>query len=110
MSAQKHTQGPWKSNYPRITSQGSMALTVAVVLSREDNKARIDSAAKTKDEAMANAQLIASAPDLLTQLQSIRVELEAQALGYTAIEIWPHVRAEMIRRILLTIAKVEGVK
>lgn len=59
---------------------------------------------------LANAQLIAAAPDLLTQLQSIRVELEAQALGYTAIEIWPHVRAEMIRRILLTIAKAEGVK
>ena len=53
-------------------------------------------------------RLISAAPDLLAQLQSIRVELEAQALGYTAMEIWPHVRAEMIRRILLTIAKAEG--
>jgi len=109
-NTQKHTQGPWESNYPLITAQGGMALTVAVALSREDNEARADSAAKSKDEAMANTQLIASAPDLLTQLQSIRVELEAQALGYTAMEIWPHVRAEMIRRILLTIAKAEGVK
>jgi len=68
MSTQKHTEGPWKSNYPLITAQGDMALTVAVVLSREDNKARIDSAAKTKDEAMANARLIAAAPDLLSAL------------------------------------------
>lgn len=52
-----------------------MALTVAVVLSREDNKARIDSAAKTKDEAIANARLIAAAPDLLTALQESLVEL-----------------------------------
>ena len=42
-----------------------MALTVAVVLSREDNNARADSAAKTKGEAEANARLIAAAPDLL---------------------------------------------
>ena len=110
MSTQKHTQGPWKTNYPLITAQGDMASRVAVVLSREDNEARTDSAAKTKAEAMSNAQLIAAAPDLLTQLQSIRVALEAQALGYTAMEIWPHVRAEMIRRILLTIAKAEGVQ
>lgn len=108
MNTQKHTQGPWKSNYPQITAQGDMALTVAVVLCREDNNARADSAAKTKGEAEANACLIAAAPDLLAQLQSIRVELEAQALGYTATEIWPHVRAEMIRRILLTISKAEA--
>lgn len=54
--------------------------------------------------------ILNAAPDLLAQLQSIRVELEAQALGYTSMEIWPHVRAEMIRRILLTISKSEGGK
>jgi hypothetical protein len=75
MNTQKHTQGPWKSNFPLITAQGSMALTVAVVLSREDSNARTDSAAKTKTEAMANAQLIAAAPDLLAALQETLVEL-----------------------------------
>ena len=70
----------------------------------------IDTKSVATNDAMrlANARLIAAAPDLMAQLQSIRVELEAQALGYTAMEIWPHVRAEMIRRILLTISKAEG--
>lgn len=69
MSTQKHTQGPWRSNYPQITTQEGMALTVAVVLSREDNNPRADSAAKTKTEAEANAHLIAAAPDLLAALK-----------------------------------------
>lgn len=48
-----------------------MALKVAVVLCREDNNARADSAAKTKGEAEANARLIAAAPDLLAALKAM---------------------------------------
>jgi hypothetical protein len=70
-NTQKHTQGPWRSNYPQITAQGDMALTVAVVLYREDNNARADSAAKTKGEAEANARLIAAAPELLAALKAM---------------------------------------
>ena len=96
----EHTQGPW-----RIDSQTRFGdYTIAA---GQNVKACVF-IAKTQSEA--NAHLIAAAPDLLAQLQSIRVELEAQALGYTAMEIWPHVRAEMIRRILLTISKAEGSK
>lgn len=99
MSTQKHTQGPWKSNYPLITSQGGMALTVAVVLSREDNEARIDSAAKTKNEAMANARLIAAAPDLLWMLKRLTAEGEYGQL--------PLLTLQQSREV---IAKAEGVK
>jgi hypothetical protein len=108
MSTQKHTQGPWKSNYPAITSQGDMALTVAVVLSREDNKARIDSAAKNKDEAMANAALIAAAPDLLTALQESLIELGEY------MKICPYDKAldlaGVITGVRCALAKVEGIK
>ncbi len=57
---------------------------------------------------LANANLIAASPDLLAELHAIKVQLEAQALGYTALEIWPHVRAELIRRVSMTISKAEG--
>jgi hypothetical protein len=98
-NTQKHTQGPWKSNYPLITAQGNMALTVAVVLSREDNEARADSAAKTKTEAMANAQLIAAAPDLL--------QVTKDFLLLAALHDWEGAAIDFAKA---TLSKAEGVK
>jgi hypothetical protein len=104
MSTQKHTQGPWKTNYPLITAQGGMALTVAVVLSREDNEARTDSAAKTKGEAMANAQLIALAPDLLEALyDALPCVEESEEFDK------PH-SPKLSLKIRALLAKAEGVK
>lgn len=104
-NTQKHTQGPWNVAYYGYTERpvikhGSQSIADVKGCELDD----------TTTHSLANARLIAAAPDLLAQLQSIRVELESQALGYTAMEIWPHVRAEMIRRILLTISKAEVIK
>ena len=99
MNTQKHTQGPWKSNFPLITAQGSMALTVAVVLSREDSNARTDSAAKTKAEAIANAQLIAAAPELL--------QVARDFLLLAALHDWEGAAIDFAKA---TVAKAEGVK
>ena len=106
-NTQKHTQGPWKLNYPLITAQGDMALTVAVVLCREDNNARADSAAKTKGEAEANARLIATAPDLLTALNEVLGDLcDFQ-------EAYPDLSDQFdgtFAKINAVLAKAEGVK
>jgi hypothetical protein len=98
-NTQKHTQGPWKTNYPLITAQGDMASRVAVVLSREDNQARTDSAAKTKAEAMANAQLIAAAPDLL--------QVTKDFLLLADLHDWEGAAIDFAKA---TLAKAEGVK
>lgn len=82
-----------------------MALTVAVVLSREDNKARADSAAKTKDEAMANAQLIAAAPDLL----AVAKALAEFADGNNRLNLTGKL-AESVGLARAAIAKAEGVQ
>lgn len=76
-----------------------MALTVAVVLSREDNEARADSAAKTKTEAMANAQLIAAAPDLL--------QVTKDFLLLAALHDWEGAAIDFAKA---TLSKAEGVK
>jgi hypothetical protein len=95
-----HTQGPWYVARPKEAARnGSPILatseSVGVYFAHGSN-------------GEANARLIAAAPDLLAELHAVRVQLEAQALGYTALEIWPHVRAESIRRISMTISKAEG--
>ena len=76
-----------------------MALTVAVVLSREDNNARADSAAKTKGEAEANARLIAAAPDLL--------QVTKDFLLLAALHDWEGAAIDFAKT---TLAKAEGVK
>ena len=70
----------------------------------------IDTKSVATDDAtrLSNARLIAAAPELLAELHSVRVQLEAQALGYSASEIWPHVRTEIVRRISDAISKAEG--
>jgi len=74
-----------------------MALTVAVVLSREDSNARTDSAAKTKAEAMVNAQLIAAAPDLL--------QVARDFLLLAALHDWEGAAIDFAKA---TVAKAEG--
>lgn len=106
-NTQKHTQGPWRSNYPQITAQGSMALTVAVVLSREDNNPRADSAAKTKTEAEANAHLIAAAPDLLEEARLSITYLELSLNSHDYLTTLEH---ERLARLRALVAKAEGVK
>jgi hypothetical protein len=89
-----------------------MALTVAVVLSREDSNARTDSAAKTKAEAIANAQLIAAAPELLAALREIESKLTAllceRVLDSTLPEFYEVRDARNSARA--AISKAEGVK
>ena len=76
-----------------------MALTVAVVLSREDSNARTDSAAKTKAEAIANAQLITAAPELL--------QVARDFLLLAALHDWEGAAIDFAKA---TLAKAEGVK
>jgi hypothetical protein len=100
-----HTPGPWKLNFPLITAQDNMALTVAVVLSREDSNARKDSAAKTNAEAMANARLIAAAPELLAAL-ILAVPL-MQRYGMRSPVLEPSVD-RILPAMISAIAKAEG--
>ena len=97
----EHTKGPWEieTKGSRHFIDGADQLTVAYV-----DRAGV----RDRQEIEANARLIAAAPDLLSELHSVRVQLEAQSLGYSASEIWPHVRTEIVRRISDAISKVEG--
>ena len=94
----EHTKGPWRID-------GKTRFGDFTIAAGENVKACVF-IAKTQSEA--NARLIAAAPELLAELHSVRVQLEAQALGYSASEIWPHVRAEIVRRISDAINKAEG--
>ncbi len=56
----EHTGGDWRCNGPVVTAGGDMALLVASVV-----QPGVGNAPKTKEEALANALLIAAAPRLL---------------------------------------------
>jgi len=109
MHTHTHTQGPWKfleharGNKRTCVTTANGAPVQAVICEIDIKSVATDDATR-----LANARLIAAAPDLLAELHAVRVQLEAQALGYTAIEIWPHVRAELIRRVSMAISKAEG--
>ena len=94
----EQTKGPWRID-------GKTRFGDYTIASGENVKA-CEFVAKSSSEA--NARLIAAAPGLLAELHSVRVQLEAQALGYSASEIWPHVRTELVRRISHAINKAEG--
>ena len=57
--SEKHTPGPWRTNGFQIEGP-NMGLVIATATAP-----RIGWAPKTKEEGLANARLIASAPDLL---------------------------------------------
>ena len=105
----EHTQGPWKvlehaRGRGRTCVTTSNAAPISAVICEIDTK----SVATDQATRLANARLIAVAPELLAELNAVRVQLEAQALGFTASEIWPHVRTEIVRRISDAINKAEG--
>jgi hypothetical protein len=105
----EHTQGPWKAlehargNKRTCVTTANGAPVHAVICEIDTKSVATDDATR-----LANARLIASAPELLAELHSVLVQLEAQALGYSAPEIWPHVRTEIVRRISDAINKAEG--
>jgi hypothetical protein len=100
MQTHTHTQGPWKAEgWENLVVNSADGHTMTLAAGGKD---------ACLDELRANARLIAAAPDMLSELHALRVQLEAQSAGYTALEIWPHVRAELIRRVSMTISKAEG--
>ena len=109
MKTHTHTQGPWKV-LENARGNGRICVTTANGAPVHAVLCEIDVKSVGTDYLirLANANLIAAAPDMLAELHAVRVQLEAQALGYSAPEIWPHVRAESIRRISMTIHKAEG--
>jgi len=83
MSA-KHTPGPWQSIIDDTGGQWS-GWPLCITAENEDDKPVVRTggqwpyewdAATSQREAVANARLIASAPDLLKQLQSVLACLE----------------------------------
>jgi len=105
MQTHTHTKGPWIASH---NGNDDIRIFAESVADSPRCVAKVNSPLYRQLEASANARLIAAAPDLLAELHAVRVQLEAQAAGYTALEIWPHVRAESIRRISMTIHKAEG--
>ena len=96
----EHTKGPWKTEgWENLVVNSADGSTMTLAAGGKD---------ACLEELKANARLIAAAPELLAELHSVRVQLEAQALGYSASEIWPHVRTELVRRISHAINKAEG--
>lgn len=69
MTKAQHTPGPWRRNGSLIEAP-QMALTVSTV-----SWPRIGHAPKDTDEAVANARLIAAAPELLAALNCALVYL-----------------------------------
>ena len=108
----KHTQGPW-TYYLTISDNGPVPQVQTVPVGPVGGAyatmiCTLSQTGKKSGTQLANARLIAAAPELLAELHSVRVQLEAQALGYSASEIWPHVRTEIVRRISDAISKAEG--
>ena len=101
----KHTPGPWKAHVAHELLNVVADSVVSVDGLHVADVASYGASVATRN---ANARLIAAAPELLAELHSVRVQLEAQALGYSASELWPHVRTEIVRRISDAIQKVEG--
>lgn len=73
-----HTPGPWEASGSRITQGGpkrAWQLTIAILPTTVDPRPTADAAAKSIAERDANAQLMASAPDLLTALKGAAMRL-----------------------------------
>jgi hypothetical protein len=64
-----HTPGPWVLNGYQIERTTGIARTIGVV--RSKRVLGTDSAAQTEQEALANARLLAAAPDMLEALHTM---------------------------------------
>lgn len=103
----KHTPGPWRS-YPCnlekysqvITAKGAMVQVAITGLNHHDQVAMTKEVYGDRttyapgEETMANARLIAAAPDLLEALQAVTV-------GYRCPDIW-------LGQVRAAIAKATG--
>lgn len=64
-----HTPGPWTLNGPQVTANGDWKAPVCICVSKVDTRPTHDAAAKDQTTAVANANLIAAAPELLAALE-----------------------------------------
>ena len=65
----QHTPGPWVLNGYQVERTDGISRTIATVAPRR--RIGTDYAANSADEAMANAALIAAAPDLLIMCENL---------------------------------------
>ena len=97
-----HTPGPWVLNGYQIERTTGIARTIGLV--RSQRVLGTDSAAKTEQEALANARLIVAAPDMLETLRAtakwVALQGEVPGCGPAA--------ESMGRIIAAAIAKAEG--
>ena len=95
----KHTQGPWRLNGYQVERDIGIARTIATVAPRR--QIGTDYAAPDADTAMANARLIAAAPDLMAALQGL-------AWAVSGIEYVETEYAEQVAQARAAIAKAQG--
>ena len=85
MSENKHTPGPWGTDEIAVRSEGPNGRQIALC----EISVRGRPYDETYDEALANARLIASAPDLLAEVERLRAsnaELVAALRPFAAIK------------------------
>lgn len=95
----QHTPGPWALNGYQVERGEGIARTVATVAPRR--QIGTDYAAPDADTAMANARLIAAAPDLLAALQGL-------AWAVSGIEYVETEYAEQVAQARAAIAEAQG--
>ena len=97
MKSTQHTPGPWRIE---PEEHAAVILCDAFVVADVYYEAGVMAGASTKEEALANARLIATSPDLLSELKLIEVQLDIN-VNLTDQEMI----AVMLRRVRAVIAK-----
>jgi len=101
-----HTPGPWRTNGCLVTANGDWGSPVCTCVSTEDAWGNHKfAAAKSLEGAIANARLIAAAPELLAALEAFNDAYEAK---WGDLDVWLDFMAKASGQAKLAIAKARG--
>ena len=105
----KHTPGPWETSGSSVLSPGHAWICI-ISEPRHGRQRNIDISSPDWDEGIANARLIAAAPDLLAALEQCRKAFDAMpidVLGHNEHYGWPYLE-ELKSRVDTAVARARG--
>lgn len=94
-----HTAGPWKTNGSQVTANGDWKAPVCVVVSKQDVRPTADAAAKTLEQAHANARLISAAPEMLQILRAMVEFSDSRTPLHPGAVLWDEAREVIAKAI-----------
>lgn len=83
----KHIKGPWKVGEESESNMESGGIPGAVFVVTGPRGVVCNTDENTREESLANARLIAAAPEMLEQLKLVKAYLDAKGIVFTGIDV-----------------------